>query len=99
MELIEVDPIGAKTAETIFRGLLDVLGMRSTPLIIHRHAELRGDDDFIPAPAQRPANEFLAPGRSIDVGGVKEGDPGIESDLYHSGCGVVINPPAEIVAA
>ena len=63
------------------------------------HAELGGDHHLVAALAQRPAQELLALGAAVDVGGVEEGDAGVEGGVRPRRRGVLVDPAAEVVAA
>jgi hypothetical protein len=78
MQLIEIDVVGAESAQAVVAGLPDVLRPRPCALVVHRHAELRGDDRPIAAVGECAAEEFLALGCAVDVGGIEEVDACIE---------------------
>ena len=63
------------------------------------HAELGGQDDLVAPRSERGAEELLALGASVDIGGVEEGDPGIERGA-DDGVGLLArHAHAEVVAA
>ena len=96
VELVEVDPVGAKPAQRGFRRLDDVAAgsARAEVLAIgaaHVHAELRADDGVVPAGTKGPAEHRLAEAGlpAVGVRDVKEGDPGVEGRM-HDGVGAFL---------
>jgi AraC-like DNA-binding protein len=54
---------------------------RTAPLVrflAHRHAELGGDDQIVPAALDGPADDLLGLTAGVDVGGVDDVDAGLE---------------------
>ena len=78
---------------------LDVLRPRAFALLVHRHAELRRDDRPTASFGERAAEELLALGRAVDVGGVEEVDAGIERGVDDALGGGLVDAHPEVVAA
>jgi hypothetical protein len=99
MQLVKVDVVSAKAAETGFDCLPNVDGVGTFVLIIQGLPKFRGDDHVLPALTQTAAQEFLAVGRAVEIGGIKEGDARIEGGVNNCGGALLIEPRAEIIAA
>ncbi len=63
-------------------------------------AELRGQDDLVPALAEDLAERTLGPADpAISVRGVEQGDAGVEGRVHHRASPVHVEAAAEVVAA
>jgi hypothetical protein len=97
MDLIEVDIIRAEALQRGVDPLHDVLarqaaGVRPRP---HRVEHLRGDHDLV-APGEfldRPAENFLAGARRINIGVVEEVDPALEGALDERARSLLVEHP------
>ncbi len=99
MQLIEIDVVGAESAQAVVAGLPDVLRPRPFALVVHRHAELRRDDRPIASVGECAPEELLALGRAVDVGGVEEVDARIERGVDDALGGGGVDAHPEVVAA
>src|SRR4029079_18307539 len=72
---------------------------RTLAPVVHRHPELRRHDRLLPSSFERAAEELLALGRAVDVGGVEEVDARIERRAHHTCGGVIVDAHPEVVAA
>ena len=105
--LVQVDPGGAQPREAVLHSADDVSARCPDPAAgaVHGHGELRGEDDVIPARPEDLAQDFLGrasvAGRlgAIDIGGVKEGDPGIQRGMDDGAGRFQVDATAEIIAA
>ena len=68
-------------------------------VVVDRRAELGGDHRLVASGAEGTAEELLALGTAVDVGGVEEVDPGVERGADHGAGRGVVDPHAEVVAA
>ena len=101
MVLVEVDVVGVQAAQAVFDRLQNPLARPAAlfGVLADLHPEFGGQHDFMAALAQRLAEEFLRLRPAIDVGGVEQGDPGVEGGVHH-GLGLgLIDAHAEVVAA
>ena len=85
VQLVEVDVVGPQAPQAVLEGLADVGGLGAFVLGVDLHAELGGEHDLVAARAQGAAQELLALGAAVDVGGVEEGDAGVEGGVHHRG--------------
>jgi hypothetical protein len=100
MELVEVDAIRLEPAQAALDRRADVRRARAgRPLLVDRHAELGREDDVLAARSECPAQEFLALGLPVDVGGVEQRDAGIERGVDDRARGGLVDPTAEVVTA
>jgi hypothetical protein len=105
------DAVGAEAAKRGFDGVPDVGA--GTPSAVqvglrpHLHAELGGQDDVVAMPLQGGAEKafavtahatlFAEP--AVHVGGVEQGDPGVEGGVDDGLRAVLVEAGAEVVAA
>ena len=96
---VVVDDVGAQPPQRGVDRLLDV-GPRSarTLVVAHIHAELRGEDDLVPAAPEHLAEVLLAGAAAVDVGGVEERDTLVERGVDDRAGGVEIDAAPEVVA-
>ena len=99
MQLVEIDSIGAEPGEAVLDGDADVAGRAPTNVALVRCSELGGQDDLVPTGTQRLAQEGLALGPAVDVGGVEEVDAGIEGGIHHGRRLLTADAHTEVVAA
>ena len=99
VQLVEVDVVGAQPLQAVLEGGADV-GRRGPALVpLVGDAELGGQHDLVAPGPERGAEVGLALGAPVDVGGVEEGDAGIERGT-HDGVGLLATDAhAEVVAA
>ena len=109
--LVQVDAVGAETAERGFDGVPDISAGTSPTVSIglraHLHAELRGQDDVVAVAldggAKQPfavtARAALFAEPAVHVGGVEQGDPGVEGRVDDGLRAVLVEAEAEVVAA
>ena len=99
VELEEIDAIGAEATQAAFHRRRDRscarTGGQVGPIA---HAELGRDDDVIASRPERGAEQLLAPSSAVDVGGVEQGDTGIERGVNHGLGRGLIDPATEVVA-
>jgi hypothetical protein len=106
VHLVEVDVVGLQPAQ---RGLdrPDDVAPRATGTEVvavaplHAHAELGGQHDLVAAALERGAQTFLggtARG-AVDVGGVEQGDAGVERGVDDLAGAVGVQFAAEVVAS
>jgi hypothetical protein len=63
-------------------------------------AELGGQDDLIPPPAEDLAERALGPAAAaVGVGRVEQGDAGVDGRVHHRACPVEVQAAAEVVTA
>jgi hypothetical protein len=102
VELVEVDVVGAETAQARVDGIEDVSPRRARHQrsVAHRPAELGADDGALPLALQRLSEELLRPAASaVDVRGVEQRDAEVER-LAHDLLRLRgIDAHAEVVAA
>jgi hypothetical protein len=68
--------------------------------VVVAHAELRGEHDAVAAPVEDLADQPLGGAvGAVDVGGVEEGDAGVQRRVDHRAGPGEIEPPAEVVAS
>ena len=100
MELVEVDVISAEATKRVVAGAWDIGRARpALAIVVDRPAELGGDQRAVATAGEGQAEEFLAAGRAVDVGGVEQSDPGIERGVDDLLGGGFVDPPAEVVAS
>jgi len=78
VQLIEVEVIGAETPQRVLARALHVRRARPEVRVVDRHAELARDDRLITPGAEGDAEHRFGLGGAVDVGGVEEGDPGVQ---------------------
>ncbi len=61
--------------------------------------ELRREHDPVATIGDELADEPLAPGAAVDVGGVEERHPSVERRVEHRAGGPLLEPATEVVAA
>ena len=81
MELIEIDSIGSKPPQAVFRRPSDVLRAGALAFRVDAHPELRRDHHAVAASRQRMSQIDFAVRRTVDVGRVEEGDAGINGGM------------------
>jgi hypothetical protein len=80
VDLVEIDPVGAQPPQRVL-DLADDPAPRAALLVgirAHRAVEFRGEDDVVAAAGERLADDLLGLALRVDVGGVDEGDPGVQ---------------------
>jgi hypothetical protein len=104
VELVQIDVIGAQTAQRRLDRAHDVAPGTARTVIDtvapgHAHAELRRDHHVVPPSAQRRAELLLgAAPISVDIRGVEEVDPHVQSRVDDSPGARFVQLAAEIVA-
>ena len=80
MYLIEVDVIGSQTSERVLDRAHDPLARTAAVvgLVVHRHEELRGQDDIVAAALERLADDLFGCATGVDVGRVDKVDACVE---------------------
>ena len=97
---VDVDHVGAQPAEAVLDRLADVAARSARPLAVaHVHPELGRENDLVTPPVQHAPELLLTLAAAVDVGGVKEGDAGVERGVDDLPCVVKREPAAEVVAA
>jgi len=81
--VVEVDVIDAETAQAALAGFADIVGFAvdaAGPGIggVANDAEFGGEDDFVALAHDGASDELFVSVRSVDVGGVEEGDAEID---------------------
>ncbi len=101
VHLVEVDPVGAETAEAVVDGAGDPLRGPAPGLgvLAHLSGELGRDDGLVPPGAEGLAEELLGRPLPVDVGRVEEGHAPVEGFADHPVGLVGFDPHAEVVAA
>jgi hypothetical protein len=106
VQLVQIDVVGAQPPQRLGHGPPDVgpaaLGPRGRPVahVSALVAELGGQDDLIPAPAEDLAERALGPAASaVGVGRVEQGDAGVDGRVHHRACPVEVQASAEVVTA
>ena len=99
MQLVQIDVVGLQAPQAVLERPVDVVGPGPFAFGVDLHAELRGQDDLGSACPQGAAEKLLALRASVDVGGVEEGDAGVDGTVHHRRGAVVVEPAAEVVAA
>ena len=100
VQLEEVDPVRAESAERGVDGLPDAAGMSAgDALVVGGVPELGGDDDVVAPSAECGAEVRLGGPAAVDVGGVEEVDAGVEGCVHDGGRVALVEPAAEVVAA
>ena len=94
MDLVEIDVIGAEPVQARLERAGYARRRRTAG-----QAELGGDLDLRPARAQGPADEVLGLAVAVGLGGIEEGDAGIDGRIDHRRGAPRIQAPAEIVAS
>ncbi len=90
VQLVEVDVVGAEPGQAVLDGRAHVGGATPPLVTLVGCAELGGQHDLVAPRPERGAEVRLALGAAVDVGGVEEGDAGIErgaDDGSGLGCG------------
>ena len=102
VNLVEVEMVGVEAAEAGFDGLHDVAagGAFHVDVVVgHGAAELAGDDGFVAMSLEGFPEVFLGEAAgAVDVGGVEEGDAGVEGGVGDGGGLGHVTAAAEIVA-
>jgi uncharacterized protein (DUF2336 family) len=80
MHLVQVDVIGAQTPERVLDRAHDPLARAAAVvgLVVHRHEELRGEDEIVAAALERLADDLFRYATGVDVGRVLEVDARVE---------------------
>jgi hypothetical protein len=99
MELIEIDSIGSKPPQAVFRSPSDVFRAGALAFRIDAHAELRRDHHAVAASRQRMSKIDFAVRRTVDVGRVEEGDAGINGGMDDAHRLGFVDAHAEVIAA
>src|SRR5882672_8493651 len=97
VKMVDVDVIGAQTAQTGFAGLDQVMSRRAQVIrpFPHPKCGFRGNQNLVAAPRNRFAQNFLREAFRVNVGGVKQVDAGLETDRDEAGgFGHVAGAPA-----
>ncbi len=99
VQLVEVDIIGPQAPQAGFQSAFHV--GRSGPALplVQSGAELGRYQHVGAVLAQRPAQELLAFGAPVNVGGVEQVDTGIEGGLHYGGALAFVNATTKVVAA
>ncbi|GAB3974550.1 hypothetical protein GCM10029978_056450 [Actinoallomurus acanthiterrae] len=107
--LVQVDAVGAQPAQRLLHGVPHVprRAARAVPvgLLAHAHAELRGQHDLVAVALERDAEQTFAVAgrraavRAVDVGGVEQGDPGVQRRVHDGAGAVLVEPGGDVVAA
>jgi hypothetical protein len=99
--LVEVDPVGLEAAERRLDRLADVGPRAAGGLAVAEVvAELRRQHDLVAPAGEGAADDLLAAAAvAVDVGGVEEGDAGVDRRVDHRARLRLVDPAAEVVAA
>ena len=91
--------IDAEPAQTVLAGLQDPAPRQTTPIRIagHRVADLGGQHDPIAMTTQRLTENGFGHAVVVHIGGVEQGDAGVECTMHHpvAFVDVVVAPAAE----
>src|SRR5260370_678974 len=102
MHLVEVDPIGLEALQAPLHSAHDVAPRRALEplLLVHGHAELGRQHDFLAPVAEDLPQGFLRAAEiAVDVGRIEQGDAELECLVDDLARRLEIDAPAEIVAA
>ena len=99
--LVQIDAVGAEAPQAPFDRFGDpaAAGAGVARVVVDRGDELGGDDDLVAPAGERFAEVLLRAGPAVDVGGVEEVDPGVESGVDDSGAALLVDAHPEVVAA
>jgi len=96
VQLVEIDVVGPEATQAALDRLDHVAGCGPPgPSGAHRTPELGSDDHLVAVPAQRLTEPLFAV--AVGVGGVKEGDTGVEGRLHDGWNLVGVHAHAEVV--
>jgi hypothetical protein len=99
VDLVEVDPVGVEPPQRVLDRPHDPPARAAAPVrvVAHRHEELGRQDDVVAPALERLADDLLRLAGRVDVGGVHEGDPGVEREVDDADRVVVVGvaPRAE----
>src|SRR5262249_5841512 len=102
VQLVEIEVVGAQPAKARLDRLRDVAPRRSLELagVVHRHAELAGEDDLSALRAEDAAERLLRSAAiAVCVGGVDQGAAEIDRLVHHPARRLEVDAAAEIVGA
>ena len=95
VQLVEVDPVGAQLGQTPLDRRAHVRRGGSARTPVDGAPELRADDDLVPPRPERRGQARLA--LEVGVGGIEEGDTGLERGVDDRRHGVRLHEEAEVV--
>ncbi len=98
VQLVEVDVVGAQAAQGVLEGPAHVGRARPTLVALVGAAELGGHHHLVPPGAEGGAEVRLALGPPVDVGGVEQGDAGVERRPNDGAALLLVQAHAEVVA-
>ena len=98
--LVQVDVVGAQTAQAAVDGLAHPARARSRVqgIVVDRRRELGGHHHLVAAAAECPAEQLLGARAAVDVGGVEEVDPRVEGGVHDGGGPLLVATHPEVVA-
>ena len=98
---VHVDHVGLQPPERVLDGVADVVGRaaRPGPAVVQVHAELGREHDLVASALEHLADELLAPGVAVAVGGVEERDAFRDGAVEHGSRALQVEAAAELVAA
>jgi hypothetical protein len=105
--LVEVDPGGAEAGEAVLDSADNVAAGCTGAMarVVHRHAELGGEHDILPAGAEDLAEQFLRRAAvagaecAVDIRRVEQGDAGVKGGVDNRAGGLESDTATKIIAA